>query len=165
MHFLRLTRETTDQCCTKRNIRHTLTKMRNPLDQFCFVRLTTHSAENLIITMLYRHIQIMAYLFVTNHRIDQFFIDFLRVAVHNTDPKQSGDFVQSIQKLMQTLLPIQIHTVKCCFLRNKDQFLDTAFYQFFRRCYQFLHRNASITSTHRRNHTIRAILIAAFRNL
>ena len=91
-----LPRESADQRGPQSDIRDTFSQIMDSLDQFLFICFSSHALQNCIVAVLDRHVQIVTDLFILNHGIDQFLIDFLRITVHNTNPEQTGNPVQAV---------------------------------------------------------------------
>ena len=91
MLFLCLSRESSDQSCAKCDIRNLTSKLLNGLDELRSGSPSSHSLQDTIACMLDREIQIMADLLLLFHGLDQFIVNFLRIAVKHADPADSFD--------------------------------------------------------------------------
>ena len=73
-------RESCDQRGAQCDIRHLASQEINFVDQLLFGCSATHAAQDLIVGMLNRQIQIVADLLFSFHCLDQIFINLLRIS-------------------------------------------------------------------------------------
>ena len=99
------------------------------------------------------------------HNLNQFIINFFRIAVKNTDPANSLNLTKLFHKKMKRLFSVKIRAVHGSFLSNENQF----FYPLFRHMLclsdQPLLRNTAESSPERRNNAVSTVFVAAFGNL
>ena len=76
-----LSRESCDQRGAQCDIRHLASQEINFVDQLLFGCSATHAAQDLIVGMLNRQIQIMTDLLLIADRLDQFRINFFRITI------------------------------------------------------------------------------------
>ena len=71
------------------------------MHQFCLVGPAAHQSEQPVITVLDRHIQIVADLRLPPDHIDEVIIDLFRIAVKQTDPSDPLRFAEGFQQQMK----------------------------------------------------------------
>ena len=89
-----LSRESCDQRGAQCDIRHLTSQEINFVDQLLFGCSATHAAQDLIVGMLNRQIQVVTDFRLFLHRLNEFRIDVLRIAVQNPDPVELLNFAE-----------------------------------------------------------------------
>ena len=89
-----LSRESCDQRGAQCDIRHLASQEINFVDQLLFGGSATHAAQDLIVGMLNRQIQVVTDFQLFLHRLNEFRIDVLRIAVQNPDPVELLNFAE-----------------------------------------------------------------------
>ena len=165
MLLLCLPRKAADQSRSQRRVRKDIPDHGNLIRQILSIRPASHPPQDLIIAVLYRKIQIMAYFRLFFYHLQQSFRNLLGITVHQPNPFYLFYPAELCQEFRQFFFPVQIHAIDRCLLGDHDQLPCAAGSQQFRLAEQLLHRNTPVISPQAWNNTVCTAFAAPFRNL
>ena len=127
-----------------------------------FVPVAVHAAQDGVGNMLDRHVQIRQNARICTHLLDQFVVDFIRVAIKNPDPRNACFRAQTAQQFRQGGLFIQIDAVARRVFGDQVQFFRPRRFQvpsFFNDAFN---RAGTVASANFRNGAIGTAVVAPF---
>ena len=115
--------------------------------------------------MLQWQVDVMAYLGVLAHHVEQLVRETERIAIMQADPFKAIDVAQSLHQIHDMRLAVNVVAIIGQVLSDEDEFLHALLGQAFCLLYQMLHRHRDMTATDERDSTEGATTVATFRDL
>ena len=158
---LRLARKSYHECGAQADARHFAADGVEQGYRVAARGVAAHTAEDVVIDMLERDVEVFAHIVVLAHYAEQVQGEGVGIGVVQAYPFHAGNAGHRLHQLGNALIAVEVQSVVGQFLRDNLKFVDAAVHQLRHFLQDFLHGAADVVSGHEWDGAVGAVAVAA----